>query len=57
MVENATASITLSNSESTSSLPIQSGSLGPDVIDIRTLHKTTGTFTYDPGFTSTQLQF
>ena len=53
MVENATASITLSNSESTSSLPIQSGSLGPDVIDIRTLHKTTGTFTYDPGFTST----
>ncbi len=53
MAENATASITLSNSEITCSLPVHSGSLGPDVIDIRTLHKTTGTFTYDPGFTST----
>ncbi|OQK17281.1 type II citrate synthase [Methyloprofundus sedimenti] len=53
MAENATATITLSNSENTSSLPVHSGSLGPDVIDIRTLHKTTGTFTYDPGFTST----
>ena len=27
--------------------------LGPDVIDIRTLFKQTGMFTYDPGFTST----
>lgn len=53
MAENATATIILSNSENTCSLPVHSGSLGPDVIDIRTLHKTTGTFTYDPGFTST----
>ncbi|MGB8600921.1 MAG: citrate synthase [Rhizomicrobium sp.] len=30
-----------------------SGSLGPDVIDIRNLYKETGFFTYDPGFTST----
>ena len=29
------------------------GTLGPDVIDIRTLLKETGTFTFDPGFTST----
>lgn len=28
-------------------------SIGPDVIDVRTLYKETGMFTYDPGFTST----
>jgi citrate synthase len=30
-----------------------SGTLGPDVIDIRTLYQRTGLFAYDPGFTST----
>src|SRR4051812_36372687 len=30
-----------------------SGSVGPDVIDIRKLYADTGAFTYDPGFTST----
>ena len=30
-----------------------SGSVGPDVIDIRKLYAQTGAFTYDPGFTST----
>lgn len=34
-------------------LPVLSGSIGPDVIDVQTLHKQTGMFTYDPGFTST----
>ena len=29
------------------------GSVGPDVIDIRSLYAQTGMFTYDPGFTST----
>jgi citrate synthase len=33
--------------------PMLSGSVGPDVIDIRKLYGQTGTFTYDPGFTST----
>ncbi len=33
--------------------PLVGGSLGPDVIDIRTLLAKTGTFTYDPGFMST----
>ena len=33
--------------------PIYSGSMGPDVIDISTLYKTTDHFTFDPGFTST----
>lgn len=34
-------------------LPVMSGTVGPDVLDIRTLYKQTGMFTYDPGFTST----
>jgi citrate synthase len=33
--------------------PLLSGSVGPDVIDIRKLYAKTGAFTYDPGFTST----
>ncbi len=33
--------------------PVVSGSVGPDVIDIRKLYSETGMFTYDPGFTST----
>ena len=33
--------------------PIRSGTLGPDVIDIRKLYANTGDFTFDPGFTST----
>ena len=33
--------------------PVRSGSIGPDVIDIGSLYKETGMFTYDPGFTST----
>lgn len=32
---------------------ILSPSVGPDVIDIRSLYQQTGMFTYDPGFTST----
>ena len=34
-------------------LPIYSGSIGPDVIDIRSLYAKTGMFTFDPGFVST----
>ena len=46
--------VTLSFDNGTSpiELPILSGNLGPDVIDIRTLSKH-GIFTYDPGFLST----
>ena len=33
--------------------PILSGSIGPDVVDIRALYGKTGKFTYDPGFLST----
>jgi citrate synthase len=33
--------------------PVLKGTIGPDVVDIRTLYGTTGMFTYDPGFLST----
>lgn len=33
--------------------PVIEGSTGPKVIDIRSLYKQSGMFTYDPGFTST----
>jgi citrate synthase len=33
--------------------PILTGSVGPEVVDIRKLYAQTGKFTYDPGFTST----
>jgi citrate synthase len=33
--------------------PVLSGTIGPEVVDIRTLYGRTGMFTYDPGFLST----
>jgi citrate synthase len=41
------------NAQSLCELPVLSGTIGPDVLDVQTLHKQTGMFTYDPGFTST----
>ena len=45
----------LTNLESgrSSELLVHSGSVGPDVIDISTLYKEQGVFTYDPGFMAT----
>ncbi|MFQ5981803.1 MAG: citrate synthase [Woeseiaceae bacterium] len=34
-------------------LPVRSGSLGPDVLDISRLYRDQGVFTYDPGFLAT----
>jgi len=47
----ADAKITVKGQEV--SLPIMSGTLGPDVVDIRKLYGTADVFTFDPGFTST----
>jgi len=47
----AEASLTVGGNQH--ELPVRSGTLGPDVIDITTLYAETGLFTYDPGFTST----
>src|SRR3546814_18489449 len=46
-----TATITLGGQSVES--PVLSGSVGPDVVDIRKFYGQTGAFTYDPGFTST----
>ena len=34
-------------------LPIRTGTVGPNLVDIAALYKTKGVFTYDPGFVST----
>src|SRR5690349_1417291 len=39
--------------DQTYEFPILSGTMGPDVVDIRSLYAKTGMFTYDPGYTST----
>ncbi len=46
-----TASFLLNNKRV--EMPVRSGSIGPDVIDVGRLYRETGCFTYDPGFTST----
>ncbi len=45
--------VTLKTAGKDLDLNVLSGSVGPDVIDIRKLYAQTGMFTYDPGFTST----
>ena len=46
-----TATLTLGGK--TIDMPVKSGSIGPDVVDITKLYAQTGAFTFDPGFTST----
>ena len=41
------------NATLTYKLPLISGSIGPNVIDIHALYQQTGLFAFDPGFTST----
>ena len=48
-----TKSATLTVDGKSFDLPIHSGTVGPDVIDIGKLYAQSGMFTYDPGFTST----
>jgi citrate synthase len=47
-----TATLSVGSNQQTH-LPVRSGSIGPDVIDVGRLYRDTGCFTYDPGFTST----
>ena len=49
MAEGATLTIGGQATE----FPVRSGTLGPEVVDIRSLYKRTDRFTFDPGFTST----
>ena len=57
MAENSPSekSVTITDNASgkSTSLPVTSGSVGPDVIDIRKLYAETGMFTFDPGYGAT----
>jgi len=48
---DSTAKLTLGGKDY--QYPVMSGTVGPDVVDIRKLYAQTGDFTYDPGFTAT----
>ncbi|WP_375466327.1 citrate/2-methylcitrate synthase, partial [uncultured Methylobacterium sp.] len=48
---SAASTITVDGKQVT--LPVKSGTIGPDVVDIGKLYAQTGAFTFDPGFTST----
>ncbi len=53
MDQQQKVTLTFSDATPALDLPILTGSVGPDVIDIRPLYGKTGKFTYDPGFMST----
>jgi citrate synthase len=46
-----TATLLINNKQT--QMPVRSGTIGPDVVDVGRLYRDTGCFTYDPGFTST----
>ena len=50
-MDNPIAKLTLGNESW--DFEVREGSLGPSVVDISSLYKQSGRFTYDPGFTST----
>ena len=47
------ATLSFSDGSPAVTFPTLPGTIGPDVVDIRTLYGKTGKFTYDPGFLST----
>jgi citrate synthase len=53
MEDKRTATLDLRDGREPFEFPLLSGTMGPDVVDIRTLYSTAGVFTYDPGFLST----
>jgi len=51
MSEISTGSFSMG--DQTVQMPVKKGTIGPSVVDISKLYGQTGSFTYDPGFTST----
>ncbi|MGE0558574.1 MAG: citrate synthase [Burkholderiales bacterium] len=47
------ATLSFSDGSPSVDFPVFGGTIGPDVIDVRSLYAKTGKFTYDPGFMST----
>ena len=52
-LEEPTFTLTDNRNGQSWDLPLMSGTLGPDVIDVRRLYAEAGVFTFDPGYTST----
>ncbi len=50
---NSTVTLIDNQSGKKYDMPVLSGAIGPQVIDVRKLYGDTGFFTYDPGYTST----
>ncbi|MBC7205608.1 MAG: citrate (Si)-synthase, partial [Methyloversatilis sp.] len=48
MTNQRTATLTIDGQ--TTEFPIMSGTVGPDVVDIRTMYGKTGMFTYDTSY-------
>jgi citrate synthase len=53
MEKQRSATMNFQDGSAPAEFPVISGTIGPDVVDIRTLLAKTGKFTYDPGFLST----
>jgi citrate synthase len=51
--QNGTMTLTDNSTGKSIELPVLEGSVGPKVIDVRSLYAKTGYFTYDPGFMAT----
>src|ERR687883_1407015 len=47
------ATLSFSDGKPSVDFPVLGGTVGPDVIDVRSLYGKTGMFTYDPGYLST----
>jgi citrate synthase len=52
-MSNKHVTINIPGSDKSVDLPVIEGSIGPPTFDIKTLHKSTGYFTYDSGFAAT----
>ncbi len=53
MVSNGSVTITLDGSNKSTKLPLISGTVGPQVADIRKIYNDLGIFTFDPGYGAT----
>jgi citrate synthase len=53
ITQQRTATLTFDDGTPPVELPVLSGTVGPEVIDIRNLYGKAGKFTYDPGYMST----
>ena len=51
--DGKTFTVTAEGTNKTATLPVISGTVGPDVVDIRKLYDQLGVFTYDPGYGAT----